>query len=163
MIWDFKDGTQYAVRKELQFWLDWVTDFPGKRNFNACWTVHQWELPSPRWLAGEELWPFVSLCSESFQDTIEILQVQLFYADVTPGLGESSCCPVLIKFLAHSAQLLLPRENWWVLFRLFAGLDSPSAADHCPSPGRGVLSIMTRYCCWYFIYYQFFITENHFI
>lgn len=94
---------------------------------------------------------------------IEIIQVQHFYADITSGLGESSCCPVLVKFLAHSAQLLLPRENWWVLFRLFAGLDSPSVADHCPSPGRGVLSIMTRYCCWYFIYYQFFITENHFI
>lgn len=94
---------------------------------------------------------------------IEIIQVQLLYADITPGLGESSCCPVLVKFLAHSAQLLLPRGNWWVLFRLFAGLDSPSVADHCPSPGRGVLSIMTRYCCWYFIYSQFFITENHFI
>lgn len=31
------------------------------------------------------------------------------------------------------------------------------------SPGRGVLSVITRYCCWrYFIYYQFIITDNHF-
>lgn len=40
---------------------------------------------------------------------------------------------------------------------------SPSVADCCPSPGRGMLSIMTRCCCWYFIYYRFIIAENHFI
>lgn len=31
------------------------------------------------------------------------------------------------------------------------------------SPGRGVLSVITRCCFWYFIYYQFIITDNHFI
>lgn len=40
-----------------------------------------------------------------------ILQVQLFYADLTFVLGERSRCPVLITSLAHSALLLLP-ASW---------------------------------------------------
>lgn len=52
------EPSMLTVRKELQFWLDSVTDFPSERNFNAHWTAHQGELPSPQWLAREEIWPF---------------------------------------------------------------------------------------------------------
>lgn len=61
----------------------------------------------------------------------------------------------------HSTCFLLPqRELVGSVLGCSAWLELTLSCCH-PCPGRGVLGIITRYCCCYFIYYQFIITENH--
>lgn len=92
----------------------------------------------------------------SSQGTAEILVSQLFHAHLA--------APASYEVLVTAQHLLpaSPERTGGFCFRPLCMLEFILTHPYS-SPGRGVLSVITRYCCWYFIYYQFIITDIHFI
>ena len=105
-------------------------------------------------LLGRKSGPFISLCSwklpgndghPSGTALLRRLNIWFRWALSLPGSYH-----VLSTLSIASASCFLERTGGFFI-GCWLDWSSPSVADCCPSPGRGMLSIMTRSCCRFYL------------